>query len=43
MLCKVAQEGQVIVKSSDKMWSTGGGNDKPFQYIFFFEVNSVIQ
>ena len=31
MLCKVAQEGQVIVKSSDKMWSTGGGNDKPLR------------
>ena len=22
----------VIVKSSDKMWSTGGGNGKPLQY-----------
>ena len=31
MLCKVAQEGQVIVKSSDKTWSTGGGNGKPLQ------------
>ena len=24
--------GQVIVKSSDKVWSTGGGNGKPPQY-----------
>ena len=26
------QDGQVIVKSSDKMWSTGKENDKQFQY-----------
>ena len=25
------QDGQVIVKSSDKTWSTGGGNGKPLQ------------
>ena len=25
------QDGQVIVKSSDKMWSTGGRNGKPPQ------------
>ena len=25
------QDGQVIVKSSDKMWSTGGRNGKPHQ------------
>ena len=32
MLCRVTQDGQVIVESSDKMWSTGGGNGKLFQY-----------
>ena len=26
------QHGQVIVKSSDKTWSTGEGNGKPLQY-----------
>ena len=31
MLCRVTQ-GRIIVKSSDKMWSTGGGNGKPLQY-----------
>ena len=32
MPCRATQYGQVIVKSSDKKWSTGGGNDKPLQY-----------
>ena len=32
MPCRVTQDGQVIVESSDKMWSTGEGNDKPLQY-----------
>ena len=32
MLCRVTQDGQVIVKSSDTVWSTGGGNGKPLQY-----------
>ena len=32
MLCRATQDGWVIVKSSDKMWSTGGGNGNPFQY-----------
>ena len=32
MLCRATQDGRVIVKSSDKMWSTGGGNGNPFQY-----------
>ena len=32
MSCKATQNGWVIVESSDKMWSTGGGNGKPFQY-----------
>ena len=26
------QEGWVLVESSDKMWHTGEGNSKPFQY-----------
>ena len=32
MLCKATQNGQVMVESSDKMWSTGEGNDKALQY-----------
>ena len=32
MLCRATQDGQVIVESSDKMWSTGEGNGKPLQY-----------
>ena len=31
---RVTQDGQVIVKSSDKTWSTGGGNGKPLQYSY---------
>ena len=26
------QDGQVMVESSDKTWSTGEGNGKPLQY-----------
>ena len=32
MPCRATQEGQVMMESSDKMWSTGEGNDKPFHY-----------
>ena len=32
MLCRSTQDGWVMVKSSDKMWSTGEGNGKPLQY-----------
>ena len=32
MLSRANQDGQVMVESSDKMWSTGEGNDKPLQY-----------
>ena len=32
MLCRVTQDGRVILESSDKTWSTGEGNGKPFQY-----------
>ena len=28
MLCRATQDQQVMVESSDKMWSTGEGNDK---------------
>ena len=32
MPCRATQDGWVIAESSDKMWSTGGGNGKPPQY-----------
>ena len=32
MPCRVTQDGQVIVNSSDKKWSIGEGNGKPLQY-----------
>ena len=32
MSCRATQDGRVIVKSSDKMWSTGEGNGKLLQY-----------
>ena len=32
MLWRATQDGGVIVKSSDKTWSTGGGNGNPLQY-----------
>ena len=32
MLCRATQDRQVMVESSDKMWSTGEGNGKPPQY-----------
>ena len=31
MLSRATQDGQVMVKSSDKIWSTGEGNGKPLQ------------
>ena len=31
MTCKATQDGQVMVESSDKTWSTGEGNGKPLQ------------
>ena len=31
-LCRATQDRQVMVESSDKMWSTGEGNGKPLQY-----------
>ena len=32
MLCRATQHRQVMVESSDKIWSTGEGNGKPLQY-----------
>ena len=32
MLCRATQDGQVMVESSDKTWSTGEGDSKPLQY-----------
>ena len=32
MPCRVTQDEQVMVESSDKTWSTGEGNGKPLQY-----------
>ena len=32
MPCRATQDGQVMMESSDKMWSTGEGNGKPLQY-----------
>ena len=29
---RATQDGRVMVERSDRMWSTGEGNDKPFQY-----------
>ena len=31
-MCGATHDGQVIVKSSDNTWFTGGGNGKPLQY-----------
>ena len=35
MLCRVTQDVQVMVESSDKMWSTGEGTGKLLQYSCF--------
>ena len=32
MSCRATQDEQVMVESSDQMWSTGEGNGKPLQY-----------
>ena len=32
MPCGAIQDGQVMVESSDRLWSTGEGNGKPLQY-----------
>ena len=35
MPCRATQDGQVTVNISDKMWPTGGGNDKSLQYFCY--------
>ena len=35
MLCRATQDRRVMVESSGKTWSTGGGNGKPLQYSCF--------
>ena len=32
MPCRTTQDKRDMVKSSDKMWFTGGGNGSPLQY-----------
>ena len=32
--CGATQDGWVMVERADRMWSTGEGNGKPFQYFF---------
>ena len=32
LISRATQDGRVIVESSDKTWSAGGGNGKPLQY-----------
>ena len=32
MPCRATQGRQVMVESSEKLWSTGEGNGKPLQY-----------
>ena len=34
MPCRATQDGQVMVESSDKVWSIGEKNDKLLQYSF---------
>ena len=32
MLCRVTEDGWIMVERSDKTWSTGEGNGKPLPY-----------
>ena len=32
LMCRATKDGQVMMQSSDKTWSTGEGNGKPLQY-----------
>ena len=34
MPCRATQDRQVMVESSDKMWTSGERNDQPIQYSF---------
>ena len=42
MLCGATHDGQVMVERSDRIWSTGEGNNKPLQYSYLeIAMNSV--
>ena len=41
MPCRATQDGRVMVERSDKMWATGEGNGKPFQYSCLNPMNSM--
>jgi len=41
MPCRATQNGQVMVESSNKMWSNGEGNGKPIQYCLENPMNSM--
>ena len=43
MPCKATQDRWVMVESSDKMWSTGEGNDKPLYIIIIMYIIYYIQ
>ena len=43
MPCRDTQDGQVMVESSDKTWSTGEGNGKPLQYSFLENLMNSMQ
>ena len=43
MLCRATQDKQVILESSDKMWSTRGGNRKPLQYSCLKKTMNIIK
>ena len=34
MMCRAAQDGQVMMESSEKMWSTGEGKGQSLQYSY---------
>ena len=34
MPCRATQDGRIMVKSSDKTWSTREGKDKPLQHSY---------
>ena len=43
MLFGATQDRRVIVKSSDKMWSTGGGNGKLLQYSSYKDTMNIMK
>jgi len=38
MPCRATQDGRVMLEKSDRMWSTGEGNDKPLQIPYDYTV-----